>query len=56
MAKISRKELKDFTDDIFGTDKELEEGMKERKPTIDESVMVEGMLHSKGKWNIEEEK
>jgi len=54
MASVTKKELKDFTDKIFGTDSELEEGMKNRKPRVKESVMVEGTLHSKDKWNIEE--
>lgn len=55
MAKISKQEIKDFTDKIFGTDEEIEEGIKNRKPRIKESVMVEGTLFSKDKWNVEKD-
>lgn len=55
MAKVSKKELKDFTDKFFGTDVEIQEGMKNfGEPKLTESVMIEGDLFSKGKWSIEE--
>jgi hypothetical protein len=55
MVNISKKELKDFTDKIFGTDEEIEEGIRERsdKPKISESVLVQGTLFSKDKWTVE---
>jgi len=55
MATVNKKELKDFTDKFFGTDIEIEEGMRNSgKPKITESVVIQGTLFSKKKWIVEE--
>jgi hypothetical protein len=58
MATVSKQDLDDFTNKFFGTDDELKEGIAQEtakdniKGKITESVMIQGVLHSKNRWSV----